>query len=121
MKIKEKILKSMNQLTDRLIEREQLVKLTILAMFSKSHMFLIGERGVAKSLTVRLLGELIGDAKYWELQVGVDTEAKQLFGEKRIAKDGTVYYHAKNTILDSHIVFLDEMFKAKSSILNLLL
>jgi len=121
MRVREKIEHSVKELNERLIERDQLIKLTILAMFSKAHMFLIGERGVAKSLTVRLLGKLIGDAKYWELQVGVDTEAKQLFGEKRIADNGTIYYNAVNTVLDAHIIFLDEMFKAKSSILNMLL
>ena len=121
MIIKEKILFSIEELNTRLIERDQLIKITILAMFSKAHMFLIGERGVAKSLTIRLLENLIGDAKYWELQVGTDTEARQLFGEKRVADDGTTYYHAKNTVLDAHIIFLDEMFKAKTEILDMLL
>lgn len=121
MIIKEKILFAIDELNTRLIERDQLIKITILAMFSKAHMFLIGERGVAKSLTIRLLENLIGDAKYWELQVGTDTEARQLFGEKRVADDGTTYYHAKNTVLDAHIIFLDEMFKAKTEILNMLL
>ena len=120
-KISKKIDFAINELNDRLIERDQLVRLTILALFSKSHMFLIGERGVAKSLTIRIISNLVEKTKYWELQVGIDTETKQLFGEKKVAENGTVYYEAKNTILDAEIVFLDEMFKAKNEVLNMLL
>jgi len=121
LNLKEKINFAVDSLNERLIERDQLIRLTILALFSKSHMFLIGERGVAKSLTIRLLNNLIEKAKYWELQVGVDTEVKQLFGEKQVNENGTVYYKVVNTLLEAHIVFLDEMFKAKSELLNMLL
>jgi len=119
--IRKKIDYAIRELNSRLIERDQLVKLIILAIFSKSHMFLIGERGVAKSLAIRIISNLVEKVKYWELQVGIDTEPKQLFGEKKVAENGTIYYEAKNTILDAEIVFLDEMFKAKSEVLNMLL
>lgn len=120
-KIRKKIGFAIDELNNRLIERDQLIRLTILALFSKSHMFLIGERGVAKSLTIRIISNLIEEIKYWELQVGIDTEPKQLFGEKKVAENGTIYYEAKNTILDAEIAFLDEMFKAKNEVLNMLL
>jgi len=119
--INEKIILATNELEDRLIEREELIKLVILAIFSKSHMFLIGERGVGKSLAIRLFGELVDKAKYWELQVGNDTKSKQIFGKIKEAKNGTYYYQGVNTILDAHFAFLDEMFKAKSEVLNMLL
>jgi len=119
--LKNNVLVSIKELSKRLIERDQLIRLTTLSILSKSHMFLIGERGVAKSLTIRLFSNLIKDIKYWELLIGSDTESKQLFGEKQVAENGTIYYNAQNTILDSHIVFLDEMFKAKNEVLNMTL
>jgi len=119
--LKNKVLISIKELNKRLIERDSLIRLTTLAILSRSHMFLIGERGVGKSLTIRLFSNLIKDIKYWELLIGSDTEPKQLFGEKKTSENGTIYYEAINTVLDSHIVFLDEMFKAKNEVLNMTL
>ena len=121
MTIKQKVIKAIQELERRTIEREELIRLVIVAIFSKKHMFLYGERGVGKSYIIRLLGNLIEQSKYWELQVGIDTEAKQLFGVKKVSENGTIYYDANNTILDAHLAFLDEMFKAKSEVLNTLL
>jgi len=48
-------------------------------------------------------------------------KTRQLFGQLQTAENGTSYYNAQNTILDAHFAFLDEMFKAESEILNMLL
>lgn len=45
----EKIPLLIEELNQRLIERDELSRLVVLAMLSKNHMFLIGERGVGKS------------------------------------------------------------------------
>ena len=55
----EKIEPLINALNERLIERDELSRLVVLAMLSKRHMFLIGERGVAKSMTVELVKGVI--------------------------------------------------------------
>lgn len=109
------------ELNQRLIERDELSRLVVLAMLSKQHMFLIGERGVAKSMTVELVNGVIKGSTFWQLQVNDDTKLEELFGEKRSTEDGTIAYASKSSVLNSNYVVLDEMFKAKGDLLNGLL
>jgi len=109
------------ELNDRLIERDELSRLVILAMLSKSHMFLIGERGVAKSKTVELINGVIEGSKFWQLQVNEETKQNELFGEKQSGEDGTVGYISKKNILNTHYAVLDEMYKGRNGLLNGLL
>lgn len=108
-------------LNERLIERDELSRLVVLSLCSHSHMFLLGERGVAKSMTVELVNEVIKDSKFWQLQVGKDTAVEDLLGEKRSEEDGTLYYSSKKSLLNNNVVVLDEIFKADGRILNVLL
>lgn len=110
-----------NELNERLIERDELSRLVVLAMLSKSHMFLIGERGVAKSKTVELINGVIEGSKFWQLQVNEETKQKELFGEKQSAEDGTIGYFSKKNILNTHFAVLDEMYKGRNGLLNGLL
>jgi MoxR-like ATPase len=108
-------------LNERLIERDELSRLVVLSLCSHSHMFLLGERGVAKSMTVELVNEVIKDSKFWQLQIGKDTTVKDLLGEKRSEEDGTLYYSSKKSLLNNNVVVLDEIFKADGRVLNVLL
>ncbi|NBK98588.1 MAG: hypothetical protein EOM50_11300 [Erysipelotrichia bacterium] len=110
-----------DELNARLIERDELSRLVVLAMLSMSHMFLIGERGVAKSKTVELVNGAIEGATFWQLQVNADTKHEELFGAKTTTEDGTIAYLAKRSILNTHYGVLDEMFKALGDRLNSLL
>jgi MoxR-like ATPase len=112
------ILALIKELESRLIEREQLIRLVVLAIFSKQHMFLIGPPGVSKSLTMRLLNNTIDSSKYWELQMAKSTKIEQLFGTKITNESGEIIYSGKNTMLTSHIIGLDELFKADYEVLN---
>lgn len=110
-----------NELNARLIERDELSRLVVLAMLSKSHMFLIGERGVAKSKTVELINGVIEGSTFWQLQVNEETKQNELFGEKQSAEDGTIGYFSKKNILNTHYAVLDEMYKGRNGLLNGLL
>ncbi len=110
-----------NELNQRLIERDELSRLVVLVMLSKSNMFLMGERGVAKSKTVELVNGAIAGATFWQLQVNADTKHEELFGAKTSTADGNITYAAKRSILNTHYAVLDEMFKAPSERLNSLL
>lgn len=117
----EKIPLLIGELNQRLIERDELSRLVVLAMLSKNHMFLIGERGVGKSTTVELVNGAIKDSTFWQLQINEDTELKELYGEKRSTDDGTVSYAAKRSLLNTHYGVLDEMYKGRGNLLNGLL
>ncbi|KIM08765.1 MAG: hypothetical protein KU29_03295 [Sulfurovum sp. FS06-10] len=117
----EKIPLLVEELNKRLIERDELSRLVVLAMLSKNHMFLIGERGVGKSKTVELVNGAIKDSTFWQLQINKDTKIKELYGKKRSMDDGTVSYEAKRSLLNTHYGVLDEMYKGRGNLLNGLL
>lgn len=108
-------------LNERLIERDELSRLVVLSLCSHSHMFLLGERGVAKSMTVELVNGVVKDSKFWQLQVGKDTTVEDLLGEKRSEEDGTLYYSSQKSLLNNNVIVLDEIFKADGRVLNVLL
>jgi len=102
------------ELNNKLIEREELIPLMLLTVFSKTNMFLIGEPGVGKSYIVRIVVNAFASdkCKYFEYLVMEHTEPEEVFGTPN---------NRKMTVIDSNIVFLDEMFKGRSGILNSLL
>jgi len=108
-------------LNERLIERDELSRLVVLSLCSHTNMFLLGERGVAKSMTVELVNGVVKDSKYWQLQVGKDTTVEDLLGEKRSEEDGTLFYSSKKSLLNNNVIVLDEIFKADGRVLNVLL
>ena len=116
-----KIPELINELNERLIERDELSRLVVLAMCSHNHMFLIGERGVAKSMTVELVNGAVSGATFWQLQVNNDTKIEELFGAKKATETGEIQYISQNSMLYATFVVLDEMFKAKGELLNALL
>jgi len=111
----------LTELNERLIEREELNMLLVLAIFSKSHIFLIGKPGVGKTFAIHLLKDAVEGAKYFETLIMHDTKPEELFGTTFIDSNGRLNYDIEHTVIDSHFVFLDEVFKGTSQILNGLL
>lgn len=121
-KYKENIQKLFIQLEERLIEREQLVRLIVLALFSKNHMFLIGSRGVAKSGAIRLINDVFSDTKQvWQLQGSSSTKKENFFGKEYFNENSQISLNTNGTLLDAHVGIIDEMFKIPGEILNSLL
>lgn len=109
------------ELNSRLIERNELSRLVVLVIMSHTHMFLLGERGVAKSMTVEMTNNVIEGSKFWQLQVGEGTTQEDLLGAREADKEGTVQYTSKKSLINANIVIIDEMFKAPYRTLNVLL
>jgi len=124
IELKNNIEKLFIELEDRLIERQTFVRMVVLTIFSKSNMFIIGNRGVAKSHGIRLINDIIEDAgELWSLQVSKNTTKKELFGV--ISTDestGKIELKiSAGTLVGSVFGFPDEMFKADGEVLNGLL
>jgi len=109
------------ELNLRLIERDELSKLVVLAILSHTHMFLLGERGVAKSMTVEMTNNVIEGSKFWQLQMGEGTTQEDLLGVRKADEEGTIEYTSKKSLLNANIIILDEMFKGPHKTLNVLL
>lgn len=105
-------------------ERTVEIHTAILALIAQKHHFQIGEPGVAKSLLVermaiRISG--IGDEGYFRWLLSNFTSPAELYGmpDPNLFKAEGVYKHNTSRKLPrAKIVFLDEIFKGSSSILN---
>lgn len=113
MKYKEKILMAIEELEDKLIEREELIRLCVLCIFSRHHMFLIGVPGVGKTYAIQIISKIIKDGSYWEKLLSKETKESDLVGNENTPIEETILHHP--------FLFFDEMFKAPDDLLVSLL
>ncbi|MEO5766927.1 MAG: AAA family ATPase [Polyangia bacterium] len=109
-------------LDDRFLDKSQLVRLLLVTLLAGEHMLVVGPPGTAKSALVRHLARLV-DARYFEYLLTRFSEPNELFGPVDIKafREGTFVRRTAAMLPDSEIVFLDEIFKSNSAILNALL
>jgi len=119
--IKRKLMMVIEDLEGKFFEREEIIRLMLLALFAQRHIFLIGKPGVGKTYLVEAMRDLFKGSKYWSLQCDRETSRNQLFGRLEYDEDNKAVFNVKDTVLDSHFVFLDEMFKSMNELLNSLL
>jgi len=102
--------------------KSEVIRLLLIAVVAREHAVLIGPPGTAKSALIRTLAELI-QARYFEYLLTRFTEPNEIFGPVDIAafRDGHYRRKTEGMLPESEVVFLDEVFKANSAILNALL
>jgi MoxR-like ATPase len=109
-------------LDQRFLDKSELVRLLLVTLLAGEHMLVVGPPGTAKSALVRHLARLV-DARYFEYLLTRFSEPNELFGpvDIRAFRDGTFVRRIESMLPDAEIVFLDEIFKSNSAILNALL
>jgi MoxR-like ATPase len=102
--------------------KSEAVRLMMIASIAGEHMVLIGPPGTAKSALIRLYARLV-DATYFEYLLTRFTEPNEIFGPIDIQafRSGAYERRMEGMLPSAEIVFLDEVFKANSAILNALL
>jgi MoxR-like ATPase len=110
------------ELVKPFVGREEEAKVILLALLTKEHAVLIGEPGTAKSALIRRVAQLL-NMKVFIYLLTRYTEPAELFGPLDInaLKEGKYVRITANKLPEAEIVFLDEIFKANSAILNTLL
>ena len=110
------------QLESTFLGKSEVVRLMLIAALAGEHMVLIGPPGTAKSALVRLFSRLI-QANYFEYLLTRFTEPNEIFGPIDIQafRSGDYRRRTQGMLPEGEIVFLDEVFKANSAILNSLL
>jgi MoxR-like ATPase len=106
----------------RFLDKSEVVRLLLITLLAGEHMLVVGPPGTAKSAMVRHLARLV-DARYFEYLLTRFSEPNELFGPVDIKafREGTFVRRIEAMLPDSEIVFLDEIFKSNSAILNSLL
>ena len=104
-------------------ERDEEIDGLLTALLSRHHILLIGPRGTAKSLLIRLLAASITDARYWERLFTKHTVPEEVFGAVKLSalKEDKYERAVEGHLPTAHLAFIDEIWKSNSAILNSLL
>jgi MoxR-like ATPase len=110
------------QLNAQFLDKQEIIRLMLVSAIAGEHMVIVGPPGTAKSAMINMFARLM-DAKYFEYLLTRFTEPNELFGPVDIAafREGRYTRRIENMLPSAEIVFLDEIFKSNSAILNSLL
>jgi len=119
----EKMASLCRHLVSAYFERSDEVEGAIVALGSAQHMLMIGPPGTAKSALIGDLARAIEGVTYFEWLLTKYTTPDELFGPLSLKGLENDSYRRITTgkAPEAAVVFLDEVFKANSSILNSLL
>lgn len=106
-----------------LIERDELVDGALLGVLARQHVLVLGPPGTAKSMLARELCKRLVGRSYFEWLLTKFTTPEEIFGPMSLPalESGRYERVTAGKLPEAHVVFLDEVFKANSAILNALL
>src|SRR3954466_8206610 len=109
-------------LESRFLGKDEVIRLLLIAVVAGEHAVLVGPPGTAKSALIRMYARLLR-AQYFEYLLTRFTEPNEIFGPVDIAafREGRYQRRIEGMLPEAEIVFLDEVFKSNSAILNALL
>jgi MoxR-like ATPase len=110
------------QMGAQFLDKQEIIRLMTVSAIAGEHMVIVGPPGTAKSAMIDMFAKLV-DARYFEYLLTRFTEPNELFGPVDIAafREGRYTRRLENMLPTAEIVFLDEIFKSNSAILNSLL
>jgi MoxR-like ATPase len=110
------------RLEQQFIGKDEVIRLLLVSAVAGEHALLVGPPGTAKSALVRALAGSMR-AAYFEYLLTRFTEPNEIFGPVDIQafRAGQYRRRTEGMLPTAQVVFLDEVFKSNSAILNSLL
>lgn len=125
--MKQKITALLQQLNHGLVEREAHLKLTLLTVLTGENIVLVGPPGTGKSMIARRVAKCLeqpdNNPVHFEYLLTKFSTPEEIFGPLSISELKADRFRRNTTgyLPSVKVAFLDEIFKASSSILNALL
>jgi MoxR-like ATPase len=112
-----------DELAQRFLERAEVIDGALAALLSGHHVLIVGPPGTAKSMLADELCQRLEGGVYFQWLLTRFTTPEELFGAVSLAALERDEYRrvTAGKLPEAHIAFLDEVFKANSSILNAIL
>ena len=110
------------QLQAQFLGKEEIIRLLFISAVAGEHLVMVGPPGTAKSALLRAFAQVI-EARYFDYLLTRFTEPNEIFGPVDIQafRAGSYRRRVEGMLPEAEVVFLDEIFKANSAILNSLL
>lgn len=123
--LRERINRFRNSLSRYFVGKARIIDLMTLCAVAQEPLLLVGPPGTAKSALVLKFKDALGisDASYFEYMLTKFTEPSEVMGPIDInrLRQGEYYRRVDGKLPTAELVFLDEIFKSNSAILNSLL
>jgi MoxR-like ATPase len=122
MDLLDKFAAARKELSSKLIERDKEIDITLVALAAEENVLLVGPPGCAKTSLLTGVAQFVNGSTFTHLMTKFTTP-EEVFGpfNLKLLKEGEYVRNTEGMMAEANFVFLDEVWKASSAILNTLL